>query len=248
MFAFAISNLVQALLMLGDWDGAQAELTAAEADGLGGQDSIVAARGMLAALRGDATAAQGNLDALANWQASDDAQDQAMVSVLTAFTAAASGQQERALEQAMATIAHVVALGMTSEAVRWAWPLAARTAWQVGDNAATTELLRLADERQPGLLGPLVRAERDLARARLAARDSGAADAAFADAMRALREHGTPYHVAHGLLDQAEYVAAQGGHEAAATAIGEARDIATALRCQPLLDRAAALTRIGQRV
>lgn len=250
MLEFAIVNMVHALLMLGDWDGAEVELSTADSDILsGGIDYIAALRGLVAALRGDAEAARADLDSLALLRASDDVQDKAMVSVLAAFTAAAEGQQEQALEQAMATIAHVGGLGMTHEAVRWAWPLAVRTAWQLGDTSATTELLNLVEGRQPGQLGPLLRAERDLVRARLAARDGGeATEEAFALAIRGLRERGTPYHLAHGLLDHAEYLTGQGRADAAAVAIGDARDIATTLRCQPLLDRAAALTSTGPRV
>ena len=83
------------------------------------------------------------------------------------------------------------------------------------------------------------RAERDLARARLAARDGKPdADAALAAAITGLRQHSTPYHLAHGLLDHAAHLAALGDDQAAAAAIGEAAGIAARLGCQPLLDRA----------
>ena len=87
------------------------------------------------------------------------------------------------------------------------------------------------------------RAERDLARARLAAGDGDpAADAAFAAAISSLRELSTPYHLAHGLLDHADHLTRLGAADAAAVAIDEARDIAANLRCQPLLDQAAKIT------
>jgi len=70
-----------------------------------------------------------------------------------------------------------------------------------------------------------------------------AAAASFTGAIISLREQSTPYHLAHGLLDQAGYLLAAGDVEAATAAIEEARDIAERLRCQPLLDRAAALTK-----
>jgi hypothetical protein len=57
-----------------------------------------------------------------------------------------------------------------------------------------------------------------------------------------MREHSTPYHLAHGLLDHAEYLIGLGDDEAAEAAIAEARDIAGHLRCQPLHDRAGNLT------
>ena len=51
------------------------------------------------------------------------------------------------------------------------------------------------------------RAERDLARARLAATGGDpAAAAAFAAAISGLREQSTPYHLAHGLLDHAAHL------------------------------------------
>jgi len=68
------------------------------------------------------------------------------------------------------------------------------------------------------------------------------ADPAFAAAVAGLRQHSTPYHLAHGLLDHAAHLLRMDDSEAAGAAIGEARDIAGRLRCQPLLDRAADLT------
>ena len=59
----------------------------------------------------------------------------------------------------------------------------------------------------------------------------------FVAAIASLREMSTPYHLAHGLLDCAR----RGDADATEAAIGEARDIAARLRCQPLLDRAADL-------
>jgi len=76
-----------------------------------------------------------------------------------------------------------------------------------------------------------LRAERDLAHARLAAAD-------IAAPVAGLREKSTPYHLAHGLLDHAEYLTRHGHAAAAALAIDEARAIGRRLRCQPLLDRA----------
>jgi hypothetical protein len=94
----------------------------------------------------------------------------------------------------------------------------------------------------------MLRAERDLVRARLAATEGGQdAAAAFAAAIIRLREQSTPYHLAHGLLDHAEYLLGHEDAEAATLAVEEARDIAARLRCQPLLDRAADLDPTGQK-
>jgi class 3 adenylate cyclase/tetratricopeptide (TPR) repeat protein len=242
--AVAIANLAQALLMLGDWEAAESELSdaadAGEAAGFGYVDGY---RGLLAALRGDVVLARACLDALGDLRASEDAQDTAMVSIVEAFTAAARGHPEVALWHARATLSFADTLGMTADNIRWAWPLAARAAWDLGDTAVTAELLRIVEHRQPGQLSPLLWAERDLARARLATRDSTADAGAFTAAIRGLRENGTPYHLAHGLLDYAGHLTKVGDAEAAARAIDEARGIAAKLRCQPLLDRAGELAR-----
>jgi AAA ATPase domain len=242
--AVATGNLAQALLMLGDWDAADAELTqAADSDALAGDEFLACYRGWLAALRGDAAAAQAMLAGLADLRASEDPQDQALVSLVEGFTAAAGRQPRAALGHARAVLAHAGALGISSEFVRWAWPLAARAAHDLRATAAAGELLALLDACQPGHLAPMLRAERDLARARLAAGDGGPdAAAAFAAAIGSLREQSTPYHLGHGLLDHAGYLTGVHDAEAAARALGEARDIAGRLRCGPLLDRAVDLT------
>ena len=246
--AFAVTNQVQALLMLGDWDAAQAELTqAADAQGMADIDYLGCYRGWIAALRGDTGTAATMLAELRNLPASEDPQDKAAVSVAEAFTAAAAGGQPRdALRHARAALAHVGALGISHESLRWAWPLGVRAAFELRDTAAVGDLLALLDSHEPGHVAPMLRAERALIRARLTGAkcaegaEGAAADAAvaFTAAIAGLRERGTPYHLAHGLLDHAQYLLSHGDADAAALAIEQARDIANRLRCQPLLDRA----------
>jgi len=243
LLAVAVTNLAQALLMTGDWDAAGAELAqAADADGLADSEFLACYRAWVAALRGDAPAAQAYLAGLGDLRASEDPQDQAAIAVAEAFTAAALGPPDAALRHARAALDHGAALGTGHESLRWAWPLAARAAHDLADTAATTELLALLDGCPPGHLAPMQRAERDLARARLAAGD-GAPDAgpAFTAAITGLRQHSTPYHLAHGLLDHAADLTARGDAQAAAAAIGEATSIAARLGCQPLLDRAGSI-------
>jgi AAA ATPase domain/Adenylate and Guanylate cyclase catalytic domain len=250
--ASAIINVAEALLQAGDWDDAETEFSqAVDSDALADIEELGCERGWLAALRGDAGAAAAILTTLRILRASEDPQDQAMIGLLEAFTAAARRQPASALRHARAILAHAEAVGISSVPARWAWPLAARCAHDLADTAAVRDLLALLDSYQPGYLAPMLLAERDLIRARLLAKDGdGDADAAasFAAAIKSLREQSTPYHLAHGLLDHAEFLLHSGdaGSDAdlaaAASAIAEARDIAGRLRCQPLLDRAAALT------
>jgi hypothetical protein len=162
-----------------------------------------------------------------------------MVESLTAVTQL---QPQAALRHARLTLAHVGALGISHDCVRWAWPLAARTAYELRDTTATGELLTLLGSWQPGYLPPMLRAERDLTLARLAADDQApSATAAFAATISSLRELSPPYHLAHGLLDYAQHLISRPDPAAAGLAVNEAHGIAERLHCQPLLDRAAEL-------
>jgi class 3 adenylate cyclase/predicted ATPase len=248
--AWAIANLVQALLMLGEWDAAEQELSQAmEADGLADVEFLTCHRGLVAALHGDAETARSCLAALKDMTASEDRQDSALIGALEAFTAAARRQPHDALRHARRVLALADVVSISNDGLRWAWPLAARSACELHDDAAARELLALLDSHPPGQLAPMLRAERDLIRSRLAARDGDPnAGTAFAAAVTSLRERSTPYHLAHGLLDHAEYLTQRGDTDAATLAIGEARGIADRLRCQPLLDRADALDHLTPRV
>jgi class 3 adenylate cyclase/tetratricopeptide (TPR) repeat protein len=248
--AVAIVNLTQALLMLGDWDAAEAELTqATDSETLADYEFLTCQQAWLAALRGDTDAAETVLGGLKGMRATEDPQDKAIVSMVEGFTAAARGQPRDSLHHTRAILAHADALGISHDCLRWAWPLAARAAHDLSDTAATGELLALLDSYQPGHLAPMLRAECDLARARLAASNGDpAAAAAFAAAITSLRDRGTPYHLAHGLLDHAQYLLRHDEGDAAAQAIEEARAIGRRLGCQPLLDRADATDRTQHQI
>ncbi len=250
MLGAAIMNVVEALIQIGDWPAAEAEITQAmDSDALADMEDVICDRGWLAALRGDVGTAEAMRAALRSYRSSEDPQDQALTGLLDAFAAAARRQPADALRYARAILALAARVGISSVAPRWAWPLAARCASELGDTTAARELLDLLDSYQPGHLAPMLRAERDLARARLRAADTAgdaAAAASLTAAIQRLREQSTPYHLAHGLLDHAEYLRSAGDAPdidgAAAAAIEEARAIAGRLRCQPLLDRADVLT------
>jgi class 3 adenylate cyclase len=250
--AAAIMNVAEALLQAGDWDTASAELAPdADSGALPELEDLAVERGWLAALRGDHGAAEAVLSSLRDIRANEDPQIIAGIGVLEAFAAAARRQPAEALRHARAVLARAEATGISNIYPRWAWPLAARCAHELADSAAVRDLLAFLDAYQPGYLAPMLHAERDLVRARLAADDGDAtAAASFTAAIKSLREQSTPYHLAHGLLDHAQYLAATsaandassaGDTALAASAIAEARDIAGRLACQPLLDRADAL-------
>ena len=143
--AYAIVNLFCALLLLGDWDTAGEVLAEAlDSDGLGDIELLTCYSGWLAALRGDADTAEVVLAALRDLTVTEDLQDQATVRIVEAFAAAARGQPAEALRHARAMLAHAEAIGISGESLRWAWPLAARLAHELGDAATSRELLRIA--------------------------------------------------------------------------------------------------------
>jgi class 3 adenylate cyclase/tetratricopeptide (TPR) repeat protein len=241
--ATAVLNLTGSLVDLGDWDTAETEFAqAADSDGLADIEHFTCQRGWLAALRGDTATADTVLEGLRELRTTEDPQRQTALDLTEACAAAARGQSEAALRHARAVLAYAPVLGLNNADMAWAWSIAARIAHELGDAAAIRDLLALVDSYQPGHVVSMLQAERDLARARLAAHDGDqAATDAFAAAIASLRERSTPYHLAHGLLDQAQHHLQHGDGQAATQAIDEARAIGRRLRCRPLLDRADAI-------
>jgi tetratricopeptide (TPR) repeat protein len=241
---YAHLNLTMASLEMGDWDAAQETLVVtAEADGVAGDDQIACYLALLHALRGDAPSAEALLAGLSELLETEAPQEQAAVGVVRAFTAAADGRSADALRLASETLEHASALGISSEQMRWCWPLAVRSAFELGDVASVRELTDRLDRHQPGELVPMQRAERSLARARLAAVEGDEAAAQlFVEAVAALRGGGTPYHLAQGLLDYAEHLVRTGAPDDAGPLIDEARQIAESLGARPVVQRADALS------
>jgi tetratricopeptide (TPR) repeat protein len=235
----AVNNEAQALLLTGGWD--QADLVirdVLETDRPGDFRELFALASLMAALRGDAETATTYAE-LPGMRASEDSQDQATVSLCDAFIAAARDEPAEALRHARATFVHLAGLGVAHIIIQWAWPLAARSAHQLGDTESVTELLTLLDGYPVGHLSPLLRAERGLARARLAdkAEESGA-ESSLVIAIAALRQVASPYHLAQGLLDYAEHLGRADDRDGVRSLVAEARAIAEPLRARLLIDRA----------
>ena len=240
-FAFAVGNLAIALMELGEWDEAYAVLSEAlEAEHLE-HEAVLARAGWLAGLQGDGNRAASLLELVAGLRASDDPQDQADVEVLEAAVALCAGDPNGTLAHAMGVVEKGDAVGIGAETQRWGWPLAARAARSLGDKEALATLLGILDAHPVGHLPPILRAERRLVTALVAA-DTHAPDAVslVGDAVAALREVGNPYQFAHGLIDYAE-VLARAGEDGVDEALAEARAIAERLGCPPLLARAASV-------
>ena len=248
--AFAIGNLAEALLMLGDWDAAEAELTqAVDSDGLADIEFLACYRGWLAALRGDAATAETMLAGLPDLRASEDPQDKARsASWRPSPPPPAASRRTRCATPAAPSLTPTPSGSATRPcAGRGRWPPAPPTT--CGTPPPPASCSPCSTPTSPGTWPPCCGPNATWPAPASPPRDGDpAAAAVFAAAISGLRELSTPYHLAHGLLDHAEYLTRLGDAEAAAAAIGEARDIASRLRCQPLLDRAADLTPTGSAV
>ncbi len=246
LIAFNYLNMVVALLELGEW-GEVAELLAPNGDAgalADVEEAIRLVQAQVAGLRGDAESAEQLAATLTTFRGSEDPQDMAAVAVIDALAAAAAGHSAEALRHAKVALSHIdEGLGVGSDLIRTAWVVAARAAHEVGDRDTIAELLTMVDDEMPGRLPPMLRAERDLVRARIAIA-AGAPDAGeqLDAAVVTMRAMSPPHLLAGGLLDRAEYLIGAGDVTAAAMDVADAQAIGERLGCRPLLDRAAALS------
>jgi tetratricopeptide (TPR) repeat protein len=246
MIATNYGNMVMALLELGEWDEV-AELLGPNGDAAALADveePIRLAQAQLAGLRGDADSAEELAGTLPTYRSSEDPQDLAAVAVIDALASAAAGRPAGSLSHAKVALSHNdEGLGVGSDLIRWAWVTAARAAHELGDRDTIAELLTMVDDEMPGRLPPMLRAERDLVRARMAMA-AGAADSGeqLDAAVVAMRVMSPPHLLAHGLLDRAEYLIGAGDATAAAIDVADSQAIGERLGCRPLLDRAAAMS------
>jgi tetratricopeptide (TPR) repeat protein len=231
LLAVAVSNLTQALLWSGDWDEADAVIRSAADNIGGGTPEIEQLRLQLAALRGTPEAADPAIDW--NALASEDAQDRAYVAMIKTLLAAANDDAAETIRLGRAAL-DFTAISIRFESVVWCWAAAARAAHELGDRAVLDELVAFLDARPKGHLAPLLGAERSLVRARLADDDG----TALAEAITALRKAGSPFNLAHGLLDQAEFLINAGKPDDADRLIAEAREIGERLGARLLVARA----------
>jgi hypothetical protein len=107
MLGAAIMNAVEALIQIGDWPTAEAELTqAVDSDALADMEDVICDRGWLAVLRGDAGTAEAMRAALRSYRSSEDPQDQGWPASWTGsvpWLRAGSGRWPRAARPNWAT-------------------------------------------------------------------------------------------------------------------------------------------------
>jgi len=246
----ATTNLAFALLLLGRWDEAAQWL--GDATELGGPAVVhylAEVRGFLNGLRGDTVDTADAIVTLTRFSDTENVQDRALLSTARALVESASDHPIEALAHARAALAQLEKLGLNSEYLVFAWPVANDAARALGDRQAMADLLSLFDAHPIGHLPPLLRAERALTKAHLAAPgETGSAlvETEFADAVAAFRRAGSPWHLGRALADYGEYLATCGQREAAGAPLDEAEAIAERLGARPLARRVASI-RAGER-
>ncbi len=250
LLAYALGNLSIALVEVGEWDEALAVLSSFGEGGSLAHPVLQRCAGVVAGLRGDADGAASAVLALSSVTVGDDIQALAGLGLLRALAAAAAGDEREALTRSAEVLTYRDELAIRHETERWAWPVAARAARTLGDTDTAHRLVSMLDSYPIGHLPPILRAQRKLVAALLAAVGEPAAATAAAPAVRdavgTLREVGNPYHLAHGLIDLAE-VLARAGEGGVDAALAEARAIGAQLRCPPLLERAASVGSVHAR-
>jgi hypothetical protein len=240
-FAGAVSNLMQAQIFTGDWNGADETYTQALSDDEAvGDDAIVAsAIVLLRALRRDEQGLNTVLPAIESRHADDDPQDNCALSAARAAAARLRGDHAASLRHAQHALTFAADISLLNESSVWAWTLAVDAALALRDTGETSRLLGWLEEHPPGHIPAILRAERLRIRARLlAAASDPAASNEFETAQQAFRDFSSPYHLAVCLLDHADYLAPS---DAAAVQqlVGEADVISGSLGARPLAQRAA---------
>ena len=242
VLAVAVANLMQALLLTGEWESAdRAHAVAVDDDGLGDDPAVAYSAVLLAAFRGDRTGLAALMPVIAQWDDSEDPQDIAAAAIAHAACAACEGEPAEALSHARRALDHAPTLGLRNDTVRWAWAFAADASLALGDHTEALRLLEWLSLNPPGHIPRDLQAEMLRIRARLAAARGDDPTHAFDAAIKALRELASPYHLAVGLLDHAEHLTAAGDRKTASLQAAEAAAIAIRLRAMSLEERAAAL-------
>ena len=237
------ANLIQALLLTGDWEEARRVYAfAIGEDGLINDPTSAFSAALLQALSGDQLALAATLKTVERAD-TEDPQDRAATATAFAAAAALAGDHGEALRRAKEAVDFGDVIGLRHDTVRWGWPIAANAALELRDEAEVVRLLDWLGTHRPGHIPAVLRAEQQRVRARLlAARDDPAAAEAFDAATQTVRELGLPYQLATCLLDSAEYHAAAGDTQLAQQLTTEAAGLAADLGAQPLTERAQRLT------
>jgi class 3 adenylate cyclase/tetratricopeptide (TPR) repeat protein len=239
------------LVWIGRWDEALEQLQLArETDGF---DSMEWARSscwawiaLVDALRGDSALADAALDELTKTE-TDNPEWRAVRSLVSATVFRMAGKLEAAVDAFEEALRGSEEIGPGLPVIQQALAEALDIAIEVRDFAHARSFLDRIDALRPGERSPYLRAELARLRARRSASEAGSDDGeveeGFMEAEEGFRAIGTPFYLARGLLEHAEWLVSRDRDADAAPFLAEASEIFDRLRAIPWLDRVARLSR-----
>ena len=197
--------------------------------------------------RGHLAEAEAFMEMLAELESSADVQERMQYTCGKARILLAAGRPAEALAAAEASMRERDTIGISSEAIKEAFAVAAEAALQLDDVAKAGDLIAIVEALPPGRSPQLMQAQAARFRAAVAARsgDAQEAERLFKQAAGRFRELLVPFYLAVVRLEHAEWLAAEGGADAADQLLAEAREIFERLEATPWLERADALAQRG---
>jgi class 3 adenylate cyclase/predicted ATPase len=197
--------------------------------------------------RGQLEEAERIVSFFADFENSADVQERAYHGYASSTLQLAQGKPAAALESAHAALRGRDALGITHAAVKEAFVTAVEAALEQDDVATAEDLLASVEGLHDGQVSQFVRAQSTRFRAKLAARNGEPADVErlCKRAAALFREMTMPFHLAVTLLEQGEWLVAEGRRDEADPLLSEAREIFERLGAKPWLERAQA-SRVGR--
>ena len=189
--------------------------------------------------RGQLDEARRSARLFAELEQSADVQEQAQVHMAEAVLHLAEGRTDEALRSAEASFDSRHAMGITFESVKESFVVAVEAALALDNLSRAEELVALVDALPPGVSPQFLQAHSARFRARLAARraDHEEAERLFRRGAGLFRELDFPFYLAVTLLEQGEWLVAQGRRDEAEPLLAEAREIFERLDAKPWLDR-----------
>ncbi len=232
------TNLVSSYFVSGRWDDVERAVAEIPEEGRLTSDPVQASTmldlAQMALYRGETERVAGLAAEYASWTETANRQAAAVGIQARVLIAQSEGRHDDALRDCT-DILRDDATMVGPEAVEIFLACGCESAVHTADADALEELLALAAatsiDRSPSL-----EAHTLLHRSRLAAL-RGASDPHFNEAVAALRAVGEPFWVATALLEQAEWLADNGGAGEIEPLLAEAREVFERLRAQPRLER-----------
>ena len=235
---YTAGQMVQRGLLTGAWaetDDLVGGILGTEDDETGEEHYIHLRLVRLALLRGQLDAATDHAARLEGLQDSGDFEYVALCQAADAAIALARGRTSTAHDLALAVLDETVHLGASHEAVRTAWPLAVEAALALDRLDSAVSLVEELEQRPPGFVPPLLRAELRRNRGLLAAA-RGLDETVESDltaAVRAYDELAYPYLRARAQADLGAWLLDRGARDEALEPLEAARETFERLGATP---------------